>query len=131
MNVQLCLATYHVGLQGQQIPAPIYLSAFVTLSLCACFFHFHLDMNKRNLIWIKETCDFHFFRTSFFVDFKTKIQDVTCRFFLLDILNLKLWIVNNIFFSFLLCAYYYYYYFIIIITYNAFNVYIYFYIIFM
>ena len=45
-----------------------------------------------------------FFRTSFFADFKTKIQEFTY-------LNLKLWIVNNIFFSSmcLLLLFYYYY----------------------
>ena len=53
--------------------------------------------------------------------------------FCLTYLNLKLWIVNNIFFSFL----FFFYVLIIIniillfITYNAFNVDIYFYIIFM
>ena len=32
-----------------------------------------------------------FFRTTFFADFKTKLQDVpSCRFFLPDILNLKI-----------------------------------------
>ena len=50
----------------------------------------------------------------------------SCRFFLPDILKLQ--IVNCKYY--ILCAYYYYHYFIII-TYNAFNVYIYFYIIFM